>query len=425
MKLSYPILFAGFTLAGFCTDKPYAIVGTGQTKCYDNSREIAPPKPGQPFYGQDAQHPGNQPSYTFSANGRAVHDNVTGLTWQRSPDTNGDGVLDHSDKKTWEQAQELPAKLNAAKFGGFSDWRLPSIKELYSLIVFSGVDPRPGTDISRLTPFIDTNTFSFAYGDERAGERLIDSQWASSTIYAANPKQMFGVNFADGRIKGYPTTMPGRPPKTFFVLCVRGNPHYGKNDFHDGGDGTVTDRATGLTWAKADNGKGLDWDAALAWVQAMNAKHFLGHNDWRMPNAKELQSIVDTTRAPATTHSPAIDPVFQTTRLDDGEFPYFWTGTTHRGGPPDQQGGAAVYLAFGRATGWMQRGGSGEYRLLDVHGAGAQRSDQKTGDPAMFPHGRGPQKRSEDRRSCDVPSRPRTARRCGPHLQFHPPCPHG
>jgi hypothetical protein len=34
---------------------------------------------------------------------------------------------------------------------------------------------------------------------------------------------------------------------------------------------------------------------------------------------------------------------------------------------------------------------SGPYRYVDVHGAGSQRSDPKSGDPAMFPHGRGPQ----------------------------------
>ena len=80
-----------------------------------------------------------------------------------------------------------------------------------------------------------------------------------------------------------------------------------------------------------------------------------------------------------------------------------------------RQGGAAIYIAFGRATGWMQprgsggppsggrgqgrppasgrepSGGSGTYQLQDVHGAGAQRSDPKSGDPALFPHGRGPQ----------------------------------
>ena len=77
-----------------------------------------------------------------------------------------------------------------------------------------------------------------------------------------------------------------------------------------------------------------------------------GHSDWRLPNAKELQSIVDYTRAPAVTQSPAISPLFQVTQLGDGEYPFFWTSTTHLDGPPDLRGRAAVYVAFGRATGW-------------------------------------------------------------------------
>jgi outer membrane protein assembly factor BamB len=411
--------------AGANVTRPYVVVGTGQTKCYDNQREIQPPRSGQPFYGQDAQRPGPKPVYTLSAGGLTVHDQNTGLTWQRNPDTDGNGQPTSKDKLTLAQAQTLPAKLNAARFSGYSDWRLPTIKELYSLILFSGVDGRPDGDSSQMRPFIDTRYFKFAYGDERAGERIIDSQWATSSVYIANPNQMFGVNFADGRIKGYPIgAMHGRPAKTYFVLCVRGNPAYGKNDFRDNGDGTVTDRATGLMWSKRDSGKGMNWEAALAWAQARNAERYLGYNDWRLPNAKELQSIVDCTRAPAVTQSPAIDPVFQTTKLSDGEYPFFWSNTTHQGGP-DRQGGAAVYVAFGRATGWMQppfggraggpggfgkgspRGkggpgfggasenlrsdGSGNYQLLDVHGAGAQRSDPKAGDPTAFPHGRGPQ----------------------------------
>jgi hypothetical protein len=55
-------------------------------------------------------------------------------------------------------------------------------------------------------------------------------------------------------------------------------------------------------------------------------------------------------------------------------------------------GGAAVYVAFGEALGYMEMPpGSGNYQLLDVHGAGAQRSDPKTGNPADYPHGHGPQ----------------------------------
>lgn len=394
---------------------PYTIVSTGQIACYDNRKQIEPPRAGRPFFGQDAQFNSRSPaaSYTLSADGLTVRDQVTGLTWQRSADRDGNGILNAADKLAFAQAQALPAKLNTARFGGFNDWRLPTIKELYSLIQFSGVDasgPDPmGSQSQR--PFLDTRFFKFAYGDTGAGERTIDSQWATSTVYVANPNQMFGVNFADGRIKGYGTTMPGGREKKFFVICVRGNPAYGINDFHDNGNGTVTDRATGLMWQQADSGKAMNWEQALAYAAVFK---LAGYSDWRLPNAKELQSIVDYTRAPAVTNSAAINPVFHVTKTGDGDYPYFWTSTTHVGGPPDQQGGAAVYIAFGRAMGWMQPhggppgapagpdqgrpsgmepppGGSGPYQLVDVHGAGAQRSDPKAGDPAAFPHGRGPQ----------------------------------
>jgi hypothetical protein len=391
----------------------YAITDTGQTKCYDDRREIAPPKPGQPFYGQDAQFQNHPASYQLSADGLAVQDLVTGLTWQRSPDTDGDGKLSSRDKLTLTQAQALPAKLNAARFGGFDDWRLPSIKELYSIFDARGTDPSGPMDMdtSRLTPYIETKFFKFAYGDPGDGERVIDSQYASSTRYVGqSPRgggKLFGVNFADGRIKGYDLQMlGGRNEKTFFVICVRGNPAYGKNDFHDNKDGTITDRATGLIWSRSDSGQGMDWQAALAWVQQKNAERFLGHKDWRLPSVKELQSIVDYTRSPDTSRSPAIDPVFSCTAITNEagqtDYPFYWSSTTHIG---LRGGEAAMYVAFGRAAGWMtQRGAVGEppgagpraaqggdYRCVDVHGAGAQRSDPKAGNPALFPRGRGSQ----------------------------------
>ena len=400
---------------------PYPIVSTGQSKCYDNRSEIAPPKRGEAFYGQDAQFHINPASYTSSVDGLTVRDNVTGLTWQRSPDTDGNGVLDRSDKLTFDQAQALPAKLNAAKFGGFDDWRLPTIKELYSLFDGRGTDPSGSTmdaDTSGLSPYLDTKSFQFVYGNV-TGERVIDSQYASSTKYvgpgARGFPKLFGVNFADGRIKGYDLFMPGgRTGKTFFVLCVRGSPAYGKNDLHDNSDGTITDRATGLMWSKADSGQGMNWQAALAWVQQKNVAKFLGHDDWRLPGVKELQSIVDYSRSPDTSHSPAIDPLFTCTAITNEarqlDWPFYWSATTHAG---LRGGAAAMYVAFGRAGGWMSPGGmaggppdraggrpqgdgalpesGGEYRFVDVHRAGAQRSDPKVGDPAQFPHGRGPQ----------------------------------
>jgi len=436
---AWSAITGGATGADVRAALPFVVVGTGQSKCYDNASEIACPRPGQPFYGQDAQHPGPAPSYRLGPDGRTVIDDNTGLVWQRSPDTNGDGVVSSSDKLSLSEARALPERVNAARFGGYGDWRLPTIKELYSLILFSGVDAS-GPDVadtSGLTPFIDTRYFRFAYGDIHAGERIIDSQWATSSLCVADPRSMFGVNFADGRIKAYGTRMPGRPEKTFYVLCVRGNPAYGRNDLRDNGDGTITDRATNLMWSKADSGRGMNWQAALAWVQARNAETHLGHGDWRLPNAKELQSIVDYARSPETTGSAAIDPIFDATSITNEigqvDYPYYWSATTHAGG---RSGGeAAVYLAFGRAAGWpgggqgrgglpSSRGGVGgpppgagrgrpgpppggpdgglgpgpgsanpppDGRFVDVHGAGAQRSDPKVGDPAAYPRGRGPQ----------------------------------
>ena len=369
---------------------PYCIVDTGQKNIFDDRGQLLKvPRPGEPFFGQDGFYQSGPPSYTLSSDGLTVHDNNTGLTWQRSPDTDGDGSLTRRDKLTWGQAQQRPAALNAAKFGGFADWRLPSIKELYSLIDFRGVDPSPGgADTSGLTPFIDKSYFTFAYGQTSLGERVIDAQYASSTLYVNKTwrgyGKLFGVNFADGRIKGYDLTMPGGMNKTFFVQCVRGNPNYGKNDLHDNGDGTITDRATGLMWSRTDSRKGMNWEESLAWVQARNQENHLGHDDWRLPTAKELHSIVDYTRSPDTTRSAAIDPIFVCTQIvneaGQADYPCYWTGTTH-----GAVGRAAVYIAFGRAMGYMM----GAWH--DVHGAGAQRSDPKAGNPANFPQGRGPQ----------------------------------
>lgn len=361
---------------------------TRQELCYNATASVACPAPGAAFHGQDAQHAGYPPAFTVSADGVTVTDATTGLTWQRTPDLDGDGVLDASDKLTWSQAQLRPAALNAALHGGYSDWRLPTLHELYSLIDFRGTDPSglSGNDTSALTPFIDRDYFSFAYGDTAAGERIIDSQYASSTLYVADGNKLFGVNFADGRIKGYDLTMPDGSQKTFFVLCVRGNPGYGASILVVNGDGTVTDRASDRMWSQTDSGVAMSWEAALAWVAARNAESWLGHSDWRLPEVKELQSILDTGRSPDTSGGAALDPRFAYTAITNeggvADAPYYWSSTTHA--TWDGSGGAAAYVAFGRGLGWMQVGGASCYTLVDVHGAGTQRSDPKTGSVSSY-----------------------------------------
>lgn len=418
----------------------YPIVDTNQSRCYDDTGAIACPAPGRPFFGQDAQVQGRQPAYRDNGDG-TVTDLVTGLMWEKG-----------FHRIAWADAPTLAA---TARTGGHADWRVPNIKELYSLIQFSGATgsarPEQTGAPADARPYLDTGAFAFEYPAEG---RFIDAQYVSATTYAGltmgrNPT-FFGVNFADGRIKGYPQN-GGPGNRQWYARLVRGNPAYGRNDFADNGDGTIADRATGLIWTQGDSGDAafrpllaatakrdgrLDWREALAFCTGLN---FAGHADWRLPNAKELHSIVAYGR-PAD--EPAIDPAFRITAIAEADgsrnWPYAWSSTTHLDGR--RPGDFAIYIAFGKAMGnlgsgmgphmgmgggmggppprgpmgspgmggpgmggpgmgggnfgpppGMGGGQSGPLHLIDVHGAGAQRSSPKSGDETRLPVGAGPQ----------------------------------
>jgi hypothetical protein len=109
-----------------------------------------------------------------------------------------------------------------------------------------------------------------------------------------------------------------------------GCPYEGR--FVDNGDGTVTDNCTGLMWQQATgNGAApLNWSDALAYCEDLS---FAGHDDWRLPNVRELQSLVDYGRL-----DPAIDPVFGA--LSSG----YWSSTS---GAVDSAPSYAWFVYFG------------------------------------------------------------------------------
>lgn len=365
------IVAAFIILFNYSADsQTYKIVGTGVTNCYGNSAPITcPTNPSDAFYGQ---FHGIAPSYQNNGNG-TITDNNTGLMW----------IQARGNKITWDSAFILAAQCNT---GGYNDWRVPTIKELYSLINFTG---KSGVTRPSCIAYLDTTYFGWTTGNLTLSERIIDAQDYSATQYTSLTMMadttIFGVNFVDGRIKGYPKYIP--PANTvgqkMYVRFVRGNTSYGLNNFVDNGDSTITDNATNLMWTKYDDGNGMNWQSALAYAQTKNAQNYLGHNDWRLPNVKELQSIVDYTRSPDATGSAAIDPVFNCTAItDEGgntNYPFYWSSTTHL----DNMGG--VYVAFGEALGYMKMPPTvSYYTLKDVHGAGAQRSDPKAGNPHSY-----------------------------------------
>ncbi|MBK7095903.1 MAG: DUF1566 domain-containing protein [Saprospiraceae bacterium] len=339
----------------------YPLVGTSQTGIWDATGNIITPVLGEAFFGQDAQFPHITPNYTLSSDGKTVKDEVTGLTWQKTYD---------SGTYYWASIQTVVDNLNKQNYGGYSDWRVPTIKELYSL-----------WDASVGWPYINTAYFDIKYTDEQELSHAIF--WSSDKYtgvmgnISANGETpgaelAFGVNFGTGHIKSYSISVGPKHQ----VRCVRGNLSYGVNLFQNNNDGTISDLATGLMWQQNDNVSGMDWEHALAYAQTQNNTNYLGHNDWRLPNAKELQSLVDYTRSPYATKTanvgPAINALFSCTAiLNDGgkaDYPYYWTSTSAmsmaNGSYP-----SAWYVAFGQAE-----DGNGE----NLHGAGAVRFDRKT-----------------------------------------------
>ncbi len=162
---------------------------TGQTTCYDAAGHVLNPCPteGEAFHGQDAQYPGPARSYTSLDGGTMVRDNVTGLVWEVKQAQ--DGIADYSNphdadnEYTWcdtdpntnggdqgtcgtNDTEDFLDALKSVDFGGSSDWRLPTLKELVTLHDYSRIDPS-------INPSFFPESGSFCY-------------W-SSTTYAGNP----------------------------------------------------------------------------------------------------------------------------------------------------------------------------------------------------------------------------------------------
>jgi hypothetical protein len=204
---------------------------TGQTKCYNDSVEIGCPESGKPLNGQDSQYQGPNHSYTkLGQSGVTLanhttqtggwlmtQDSVTGLVWEMKTDdnsindkakvftwcdknsaTNGgnQGICGTSAGSAATDTEAFIKALNDANFGGFSDWRIPTIKELTSLVKSS--IPYPGLTI-------DTASFP----------NTASSGYWSSTTYAADTHYAWRVHFYFGFIYS------GSKSDSYHVRAVR------------------------------------------------------------------------------------------------------------------------------------------------------------------------------------------------------------
>lgn len=130
-------------------------------------------------------------------------------------------------------------------------------------------------------------------------------------------------------------------------------------------DGTVTDGATDLMWDQCSRGQ--TWSSgpactgtadAFTWVDALNEANVAndashrGHNDWRLPNVKELESLLKL-----DAHSPAIDvAAFPNTPPSS----FFWSSTVYT---PHTANAWAVHFGDGSAYA-LNRGNTVQVRLV-------------------------------------------------------------
>ena len=327
------------------SDYTYPIADTAQGTCYDNSELIDCPADGEAFYGQDAQYTGNVPSYTDNGDG-TITDNVTGLVWTQ----------DLSDASMpWSDASGYCESLTV---GSMTDWRLPNVKELWSI-----------RDFSTGWPWVDTDYF-YLVGDGSQGAQ--QHSWSSNYYLVDTEEAVENVAFIVNDWTGHIKALDGNR----FVRCVSGD-EYGINDFVDNGDGTITDNATGLIWAQDDSGEAMDWEAALAYAEAST---YAGYENWRLPNVKELQSLADYSGVFPAIDSTMFNLTGITNEAGNADYPYYWTSTSNPYIDPNDEDGYwyAWYVAAGYAV---------DMDGNDTHGAGAVRFDTKSEDGADGPDG--------------------------------------
>jgi DNA-binding beta-propeller fold protein YncE len=305
---------------------------TGQTKCYDSAGIQLPSCAGT---GQDGEIQAGvtwpNPRFVITyCNASApcagqssdcdadpstdvVTDKLTGLMWARNGNlTNG--------TTAWNQAIDFA---NASTLCGYTNWGIPNINELESLV---------NADESYTTIWLNSNGFTNVQSDlywssttfaSYTSYAWIVSMWNGYGVYYNKDNGSYyvwpvrsgqvGRSFGNseiwktGQTTSYRTGDDGDLERGIAWPAQR---------FNDNGNGVVTDNLTSLVWLKNTNcintnypsfdndefyGDGsVTWQHALDFVKDINNRTYpncgAGYTDWRLPNGIELRSLIDYSR---------------------------------------------------------------------------------------------------------------------------------
>ncbi|ETR71666.1 MAG: hypothetical protein OMM_02323 [Candidatus Magnetoglobus multicellularis str. Araruama] len=257
MKINKFLICIGLILLFSTSANAWRIPDSGQTLSFSST------------FGEDADYTINQSQYVkLDAEGQPlplsatqwtmVRDDITGLIWEIK--TND---LSKAEKYNWQDSESFIDILNNNALGGYTDWRLPSIHELSSLLKLNGSSCMD----SQFFP----NYQELYY-------------WTSVPSQVAPEYLAWGISFENGNMENLLKSSP------HFVRAVRGEPmsatHY--NCIND--NQTVTDTRTGLMWLRTGPETPMDWQSAISWCESLT---HAGYTDWRLPHKESMRSLID------------------------------------------------------------------------------------------------------------------------------------
>jgi PKD repeat protein len=252
-----------------------------------------------------------------------IKDNVTGLIWEakfNATNNNSNDLhtvarrLTHYDSTAANQlgAGAAPTQalidalsnsigfknaVNAEALCGATDWRIPESTELLSIFSSDSSSFGQGTFSS------NDDLFYLGSGQRQPGETLI----SASVSAGVSATEFVSYSLGGNRIVS-------RSDSSLFLRLVRGTPIAGTSPRFKALAGEVTDNKTALVWRACAEGMSFDTGNCFGTPSVFTHEDALIQasqvgNGWRLPNSKELASIVDMSFINLTTRTAAIDSV--------------------------------------------------------------------------------------------------------------------
>jgi len=263
-----------------------------QIKCYNSSGAEVTCR----HSGQDAaykQEPRGDTVTTARWRDRKeiVEDTLTGLVWPKRANL-------ATFPLSWREALNFAAQLCGPETPTAGNWRLPTRRELFTLLSHQQVNPA----LPAGHPFED----------------IFNGYYWTCTPCARLPNQAWYVHLGGGKV------YRGMQHGAYMVWPVAGQlaePADGPNRFTVQGN-RLYDRATDRQWFVGHDLSEpvCTWEEALETVRNLNRRHESGGRDWRLPTIRELESLVDDRR-----HSPALAPEIPAGSVGVAGF---WSSTT-------------------------------------------------------------------------------------------------